>query len=116
MLRRIVSRTGMVVVKMADCAHCGSGGRTLEASQTERECSPYCSTRGKMLVVTIRCALLKLESISAGVCQSCRNSSLAERNGPCNVRVIDCSSFSSSSVRVRFLGAAGPGRDMLSGR
>lgn len=28
---------------------------------------------------------------------------------------MDCSSFSSSSVRVRFLGAEGPGRDMLSG-
>ena len=32
---------------------------------------------------------------------------------PCKVRVIDCSSFSSSSVRVRFLGADGPGRDMV---
>lgn len=26
---------------------------------------------------------------------------------------MDCSSFSSSSVSVRFLGAEGPGRDML---
>jgi hypothetical protein len=32
---------------------------------------------------------------------------------PCKVRVMDCSSFSSSSVSVRFLGAEGPGRDIL---
>lgn len=48
-----------------------------------------------MLVVTIRCALLKLWSIS------------------CSVRVIDCSNFSNSSVKVRFLADDGPGRDML---
>lgn len=35
---------------------------------------------------------------------------------PCKVRVMDCSSFSSSSVSVRFLvGAEGPGRDMMGG-
>lgn len=34
---------------------------------------------------------------------------------PCKVRVMDCSSFSSSSVSVRFLGAEGPGRDILGG-
>ena len=42
----------------------GWGIVTLEASQTERECSPYCSTSGNMLLVTMRCALLKLWSIS----------------------------------------------------
>lgn len=46
-----------------------------------------------MLLVTMRCALLKLESISW------------------RVSVMDCSSLSSSSVRVRFLVAAG--RDIV---
>lgn len=46
-----------------------------------------------MLLVTMRCALLKLESISW------------------RVSVMDCSSLSSSSVRVRFLVVAG--RDMI---
>lgn len=32
---------------------------------------------------------------------------------PCNVRVIDCSSFSSSSVKDRGLAAGAPGRDMI---
>ena len=38
------------------------GGRsnTLDPSQTFLECSAYCSTMGRMLVVTIRCARLKL--------------------------------------------------------
>lgn len=69
---------------------------TLEASHTFLECSPYCSTRGRMLVVTMRWALLKLWSIS------------------CSVRVMDCSSFSSSSVKVKFLDGAG--RDILGAR
>ena len=37
---------------------------TLELSQTFLECSAYCSTTGRMLVVTIRWARLKLWSIS----------------------------------------------------
>lgn len=37
---------------------------TLDASQTARECSPYCSTMGRIFVVTTLCALLKLWSIS----------------------------------------------------
>jgi hypothetical protein len=37
---------------------------TFEPSHTSRECSAYCSTIGKMLDVTIRCARLKLWSIS----------------------------------------------------
>lgn len=46
---------------------CGPGGvvgHTLEPSQTFFDCSAYCSTMGRMLVVTILCALLKLWSIS----------------------------------------------------
>jgi hypothetical protein len=43
---------------------------TLDASQTDLQCSPYCSTTGRMLPVTMRCALLKLWSISrVCVCQ-----------------------------------------------
>lgn len=40
---------------------------TLDASQTALECSPYCSTSGSMLVVMMRCARLKFESISVGL-------------------------------------------------
>lgn len=40
------------------------GGDTLEPSQTFLECSAYCSTTGRMLVVTMRWARLKLWSIS----------------------------------------------------
>lgn len=43
--------------------------RTLDASHTAREWSPYCSTSGRMLDVTIRWALLKFWSISVGACQ-----------------------------------------------
>lgn len=98
--------------------------RTLEASHTDLECSPYCSTRGKILVVTIRCALLKLWSISLFKDKWARNAKSSQlswkmknivtfrgwgRGGwplayiPWSVRVMDCSSFSSSSVKVRFL-------------
>lgn len=41
-----------------------TGGLTLAPSQTSREFSAYCSTTGRMLVVTIRWAWLKLWSIS----------------------------------------------------
>ena len=58
---------------------------TFDPSQTSLLCFAYCSTIGKILLVTMRCALLKLLSISW------------------SVRVMDCSSFSSSSVSVRFL-------------
>ena len=34
--------------------------QTFEPSHTSRECSAYCSTMGRMLDVTIRCARLKL--------------------------------------------------------
>ncbi len=57
--------------------------QNFEPSQTLRECSAYCSTIGRMLEVTIRWARLKLWSISW------------------RVRVMDCSSFSSSSVNVK---------------
>jgi hypothetical protein len=57
--------------------------QNFELSQTSLLCLPYCSTMGRMLLVTIRWALLKLLSIS------------------CRVSVICCSSRSSSSVRVR---------------
>lgn len=43
------------------------GSVTFEPSQTASECLPYCSTIGRMLVVTIRCARLKLWSISSAV-------------------------------------------------
>lgn len=66
---------------------------TFEPSQTSLLCFAYCSTIGRMLVVTMRCALLKLWSIS------------------CNVSVIDCSNFSSSSVSVKPRGALD--RDMF---
>lgn len=88
--------------------------QTFDASQTDFECSPYCSTSGNMLVVTIRCALLKFESIS--VCDQWYISmeELGELLLPCNVSVIDCSSFSSSSVGDKFLCPIDePGRDML---
>jgi hypothetical protein len=56
---------------------------------------------GKMLDVTIRCARLKLWSISAMMSQvECYRRVLS----PCKVSVIDCSSFSSSSVKVNALG------------
>lgn len=57
--------------------------QNLDPSHTSRECSAYCSTMGKMLEVTMRWARLKLWSISW------------------RVRVMDCSSFSSSSVNVK---------------
>lgn len=38
--------------------------RTFDPSQTASECFPYCSTIGKIPVVTMRCARLKLWSIS----------------------------------------------------
>jgi len=38
----------------------GIGVGTLEPSQTFFECSAYCSTTGRMLVVTMRWARLKL--------------------------------------------------------
>ena len=38
--------------------------QNLEPSQTAEECWAYCSTTGRMLVVTIRWARLKLWSIS----------------------------------------------------
>lgn len=40
---------------------------TFEPSQTASECFPYCSTMGRIPVVTMRCARLKLWSISAAV-------------------------------------------------
>lgn len=36
--------------------------------------------------------------------------------GPCSVKVIDCSSFSNSSVRVNGLVLDAPGTDMISER
>ncbi len=45
---------------------------------------------------------------------SLRQRVLGGRGGPWRVRVMDCSSFSSSSVSVRFLGTEGAGgRDMV---
>ena len=44
---------------------------TLEPSQTASECFPYCSTIGRTLLVTMRCARLKLWSISAAVSRVC---------------------------------------------
>jgi len=77
---------------------------TLELSQTFLECSAYCSTTGRMLVVTIRWARLKLWSISLGIVSMYL---VLVRGGgggggiPGRVKVMDCSSFSSSSVSVR---------------
>jgi hypothetical protein len=56
--------------------------QNLDPSHTSRECSAYCSTIGRILDVTMRWARLKLWSISW------------------RVKVMDCSSFSSSSVNV----------------
>ena len=60
--RRIVSRTkvGSVFVFASPTTH----ARTFEPSHTASECFAYCSTIGRMLVVTMRCARLKLWSIS----------------------------------------------------
>lgn len=49
---------------------------TLEPSQTSRECSVYCSTRGNILVVTIRWAWLKLWSISVWIYDDERSAGL----------------------------------------
>lgn len=89
---------------------------TLVDSQTDFECSPYCSTSGRIFVVTMRCALLKLESIS--MTEGQQLASLSDWwclvIGPCSVKVMDCSSFSSSSVRVSGLVLDVPGTDMIS--
>ncbi len=76
---------------------------TLELSQTFLECSAYCSTTGRMLVVTIRWARLKLWSISLGIVSMYLVSVRGGVGGriPWRVKVMDCSSFSSSSVSVR---------------
>ena len=57
LIRRIVSRTvrPLVIVKVCGGSHC-----TFEPSQTSREWCAYCSTTGRMLDVTMRCARLKL--------------------------------------------------------
>ena len=76
--------------------------RTLDPSHTASECFAYCSTIGRILVVTMRCARLKLWSISSP--QSAPvYSAMIIVNIPCKVNVMVCSSFSSSSVSVRFL-------------
>lgn len=75
---------------------------TLEPSQTASECFAYCSTIGRILVVTMRCARLKLWSISVSQLAPVYSSTLIV-NMPCKVNVMVCSSFSSSSVSVRFL-------------
>lgn len=121
MPRRIVSKTEkrLVAIK-AKMLHELVAEFTLEASQTAFECSPYCSTKGSMLVVTMRWARLKLESISEAhgqYQQTLRHPDA--RLGPywsipCSVSVIDCSSFSNSSVRVSCLDIEEPGRDILS--
>lgn len=63
--QRTASRTGDRVNTA-----CDSWGReqlAFDPSQTASECFPYCSTIGKMSAVTMRCARLKLWSISASV-------------------------------------------------
>src|ERR1700716_2309851 len=56
-----------------------------------------------MLEVTIRCARLKLWSISASTVSVLVGHRVCVLL-PCNVSVMDCSSFSSSSVKVKPLG------------
>ena len=78
LLQRIVSKT---THGSACVFRLGENLPTFDPSQTAFECSAYCSTIGKILEVTIRCARLKLWSISW------------------SVNVMLCSNFSSSSVR-----------------
>lgn len=68
---------------------------TFDPSQTALECSAYCSTIGKILEVTMRCARLKLWSISW------------------RVNVMLCSNFSSSSVSDKGRAVDVLDRDML---
>lgn len=100
-LRRTVSRThgGVSWCRRIGCIGCVC---TLEPSQTASECFAYCSTIGRILVVTMRCARLKLWSISVSQLAPVYSSTLIV-NMPCKVNVMVCSSFSSSSVSVRFL-------------
>ena len=70
--RRIVSRTSIPSVRKV----LKGIGRdlTLAPSHTSLECSAYCSTIGRMLVVTIRCAREKLLSISGRMSVCCDHS------------------------------------------
>jgi hypothetical protein len=95
---------------------------TFAPSQTSLECSAYCSTIGRILVVTIRWARLKFESISAGMHQLVAIPRLSIYSwlrmvaivySPCSVRVMDCSSFSNSSVSVKLRCARTVGRAIL---
>lgn len=65
-----------------------------------------------MLVVTIRCARLKLWSISEQSDQPTYASSRAAEI-PCKVKVIDWSSFSSPSVKVKLRCDDGFVRDIV---
>lgn len=89
---------------------------TFDPSQTSLECSAYFSTTGSMLVVTIRCARLKLWSISEPAGQRTHGVFLGKAAIPCKVRVIDCSNFSSSSVKVRLRCDERVARDMMADR
>lgn len=60
-------------------------GLTFEPSQTASECFPYCSMIGRIPVVTMRCARLKLWSISAVVsCVGGASQALFTLEGQCD--------------------------------